>query len=215
VYEAIPDRRAEIAARIEAGYSPARHIAALAVVAGGAIVAAALGLRAPTLAELAVVPAAFTLANFGEWALHRYVMHAPVFPRVIYERHALTHHVLYTADAFELREARELRFVLMPWYALPGMLVGVAPVVALLALGWSHNAARLFVIVAVGYYALYELCHTLYHLPAGAPVARTRLVRALRRQHWVHHDPSIMRKANFNVTFPIADAVLGTWRRDR
>jgi len=211
----LTERRAEIASRIEAGYSPARHIAALAVIATAAITAAAFGLRSPTLLELAVVPVAFTVANFGEWALHRYVMHEPVFPRAIYQRHAATHHVLYTADAFELRDARELRFVLMPWFGLPAMLVGVAPIVAALTLAGSPNAARLFVIVAVGYYALYEVCHTLYHLPEGTPVARWGLVRALRRQHWVHHDPALMRRANFNVTFPIADAVLGTWRRNR
>jgi fatty acid hydroxylase family protein len=215
VYEALSERRAEIAARIEASYSPVRHVAALFVIASATVAVAAVGLHGVKVVELAVVPIAFTLANFGEWALHRYAMHAPVFPRAMYERHALTHHVLYTVDAFEVREARELRFVLMPWFALPGMIACVAPVVALLAFAWSPNAARLFVIVAVGYYMLYEVCHTLYHLPSGAPVARTRLVRALRRLHWVHHDPSLMRRANFNVTFPIADAVLGTWRRER
>jgi Fatty acid hydroxylase superfamily len=213
MYETLPARREALTARIEPGYSPVRHVTALVVVASGAVILAALGLHHVTPAEWAVVPFAFVLANFGEWAVHLRVLHEPRWPRIAYERHALTHHVLYTPASFAIRDARELRFVLMPWYGVVAMLGSVAPVAAGLAFAWSGNAARLFVLVSVGYYLVYEALHTLYHLPPGTPIARSRAVQALATRHRVHHEPRNMHKYNFNVTFPIADAVLGTWRR--
>jgi hypothetical protein len=220
MYETLPTRTPETARRqfltdrIEADYSPVRHVATLLAVAGGAAVLAAVGLRHVTIAEACVAPGAFLLANFGEHALHRRVLHEPRWPRVAYERHSLTHHVLYTVESFAIGSARELRFVLMPWYGVVAMLAAVAPVAAVLALAWSSNAARIFVVVSVAYYLTYELLHTLYHLPPGTPVAKSRVVQSLARLHRVHHEPHNMRRCNFNVTFPIADALLGTWRRD-
>jgi len=32
----------------------------------------------------------------------------------------------------------------------------------------------------------------------------------LRRHHAAHHDPRLMTRYNFNVTFPIADRLFGT-----
>lgn len=213
--QALEHRRAELAATIEEDYSPARHLALLAGIASATVVLTALGIRHLTWGELAVAPGAFLVSNFGEWALHRYVLHEPTKLRALYQRHAQIHHVMYTHDAFEIRSARELRYVLMPWFSLPAMLLAIGPIVAALALLWSANAARVFVLETVVYYAVYEVLHTLYHLPVTAPVARWAPVQWLRRQHRVHHEPSLMRACNFNVTFPVADGVLGTWRAER
>ena len=35
-------------------------------------------------------------------------------------------------------------------------------------------------------------------------------VATLRRHHAAHHDPARMTRWNFNITFPIADAIVGT-----
>jgi hypothetical protein len=213
--QALETRRAALEATIEQDYSPGRHLFLIGLVVGSVTAAAASGLRHPSLAELAFAPLAFLFANFGEWALHRYVLHEPTKLRVVYERHACIHHVLYTHDDFEIRSARELRYVLMPWYSPVAMLASTLPLVAAIALLWSGNAARIFVLVSIAYYAIYEVLHTLYHLPSSAPVARWRAVQWLRRQHRVHHEPGLMRACNFNVTFPIADSVLGTRRQTR
>ncbi len=215
VTSALEQRRAQLAATIEDAYSPARHVALIVAVSSASVVLAALGLHHLMWGELAVAPVAFLVSNFGEWALHRYVLHEPTKLRVTYERHALIHHVMYTHDAFEIRSPRELRYVLMPWFSLLAMLAAIAPIVAALALTWSGNAARIYVLETVAYYVVYEVLHTLYHLPTAAPVARWAPVQWLRRQHRVHHEPSLMRACNFNVTFPVADTVLGTWRRER
>jgi sterol desaturase/sphingolipid hydroxylase (fatty acid hydroxylase superfamily) len=201
----------EILGSIEASYSPVRHVAALVLLGGGAVAFAAATLERPSAAEWAVVPAAFLVANIAEWALHRYVMHVPRVPgRVIYERHTLTHHALFTPGRMAVTSPRELRFVLMPALALPAMLVAVAPLIAAVALAVSPNAARILTLVLVGYYLLYEALHTAYHLPESSAIGRTRLVRALRRHHATHHDPRAMSDTNFNITFPIADALFGT-----
>jgi sterol desaturase/sphingolipid hydroxylase (fatty acid hydroxylase superfamily) len=39
-------------------------------------------------------------------------------------------------------------------------------------------------------------------------------LRALRRHHRAHHHPSSMTHWNFNITFPICDALFGTARKD-
>lgn len=207
---ALTTRRDEILATIERTYSPRRHVTLLVLIGGGVVAYAAAGLRAPSLAELALAPVAFLFANFAEWALHRYVMHVPTRLRAIYDRHALTHHAVFVPGRMAIDAARELRYVLMPFFALPAMVAGVSPVIAALALLWSGNAARIFVIVAVGYYLLYEVLHTAYHLPETSAVGRSWLVRVLRRYHEHHHDPRVMTETNFNITFPIADWVLGT-----
>ena len=207
---AIAARREQILSTIERTYSPLRHVALLALIGGGVIAFAAAGLDGLSPAEAAVAPVAFLFANFAEWALHRWVMHVPTRLRAVYDRHTLTHHAVFLPGRMAIDAPRELRYVLMPFFALPAMVVAVSPVIAALALLWSHDAARVFLIVAVGYYLLYEVLHTAYHLPETTAVGRSRLVRALRRHHAHHHDPRVMAETNFNIPFPIADWVLGT-----
>ena len=51
--------------------------------------------------ELLTVPAVFLIANFFEWAVHRYVMHRPSnIPvlRAVYSRHTLMHHQFFTEE---------------------------------------------------------------------------------------------------------------------
>ena len=74
----------------------------------------------------------------------------------------------------------------------------------------SHNAGWLFAAVCVGYFLLYEWLHFTYHLSADGPIGRLPFIAALRRHHRAHHDPKLMGDWNFNITFPIADWVMGT-----
>jgi len=66
----------------------------------------------------------------------------------------------------------------------------------------------------MAYFLSYEWLHFSYHLPEDHPLARTWLVSRLRRHHTHHHDLSLMGKWNFNITFPICDAVMGTSFKD-
>jgi sterol desaturase/sphingolipid hydroxylase (fatty acid hydroxylase superfamily) len=60
------------------------------------------------------------------------------------------------------------------------------------------------------YVVSYEWLHLAYHLPADSFIGRRWLIARLRRHHALHHDPRLMQKWNFNVTFPIWDRVRGT-----
>jgi sterol desaturase/sphingolipid hydroxylase (fatty acid hydroxylase superfamily) len=203
--------RDEIFAGIAPSYSGWRHFGLVNAMALALIVSALALVRAPTVAELALVPAAFLFANWGEWQLHRDVLHRRVRGfGVLYERHALTHHVAFHHDTMAAPSPREWRWVLFPAPALVGLVALVAPVALVLARLWSRNAGLLFLATGVGFYLLYEWCHLSYHQPEASFVGRLALVRVLRRHHQRHHHPALAKRYNFNVTFPIWDRVRGT-----
>jgi hypothetical protein len=170
------------------------------------------GLRA---LELVTVPLTFLFANVVEYRAHRGVMHHRVRPfGLVYERHTPSHHRFYRHDAMAAESPRDFYMVLFP----PVLIVFFFGLFALpvgLGLAWlmSANVARLFVATAVGYFLTYEWLHFAYHQPAESFVGRRWLVRRLRAHHTVHHDQALMQRHNFNITFPICDAIFGTtWR---
>jgi hypothetical protein len=210
------DRRSEIVAAIPRSYSGAVHFASVVGLALSALAFVSAFVRNVRPLEWSIVPIGFVVANGVEWIVHRGPLHHPTrFGRLLYQRHTLTHHVAFTHEAMSIRSWRELRFVLFPLYALPLFMVLVIPLS--LAAWWvvSRNAAALFFATSVGYFLLYEICHTSYHLPAEHPVSRTRIVRWLRRHHQRHHQLDRMLDGNFNVSIPLFDALLGTMLRDR
>jgi sterol desaturase/sphingolipid hydroxylase (fatty acid hydroxylase superfamily) len=168
-----------------------------------------------TAVEALALPVGLLWANVGEYFLHRYPMHRPMWPlRFAYDRHAVIHHAVFTHEDMGMQSPRELRWVLFPAFTVPGLVIGMLPVAA--AVGWlvSPNAGWLALVVTATYYLLYEFLHTAYHLPATSWLARRKSIAFLRRQHQTHHHPQLMARCNFNVTFPITDALIGTWARD-
>src|SRR4051812_16434472 len=74
---------------LEDGYSPFRHMArTLAISAGLSAVGIALAWRA-SLLDWLLMPVFFVVANFMEWAVHRFPMHRPLSPRLMYRNHAM------------------------------------------------------------------------------------------------------------------------------
>ena len=205
--------------RIVAGISPryrgGLHFLGLLAQAAVFLGAAAWWLRDVRPREWLLVPAALVFANGVEWLVHRGPLHHAWTPRLAYQRHTLTHHAAFSESDMSMRSWREMRIVLFPLYALPALLLLVAPVAALLGWAGGRNAAALFMVASVLYYLLYELLHLAYHLPAGHRLARSRLVGWLRRQHQRHHDPRRMTEGNFNVSIPLFDWLLGTRLSDQ
>jgi sterol desaturase/sphingolipid hydroxylase (fatty acid hydroxylase superfamily) len=80
---------------------------------------------------------------------------------------------------------------------------------------FSPNCGWLFAATGMGYFLTYEFLHFSYHLPDEHWLSRTRLVGALRRHHTHHHDLALMGKWNFNISFPICDALFGTSYREK
>lgn len=162
-------------------------------------------------------PAFWLVANVFEWAIHRFPMHHPLQPRSLYLNHALVHHRSFVGDAQQIRALTELSLVMMPWYTLVLVFVMASPIAAAAAWIGGLALAGVFLVAAVSYFLLYEAIHTLHHLTpaqlAKIPFGRSRIVAALRGHHLHHHERENMTRVNFNVTFPFADRLLGTYAR--
>ncbi|MEX1367237.1 MAG: sterol desaturase family protein [Nannocystaceae bacterium] len=163
------------------------------------------------------VPVFWLVANGFEWATHRYPMHRPLRPRVLYLKHAIAHHRAFAGPHQEIRALHELSAVMMPWYTLIIIFVGASPIAVAAGLVGGSALAGVFLVSAVIYFLVYELIHTLHHLPTAVLqrswLGRSRGVAALRAHHHLHHQHERMNEVNFNVTFPLADRLLGTYER--
>jgi sterol desaturase/sphingolipid hydroxylase (fatty acid hydroxylase superfamily) len=197
------------------GWTPSRHLArslgiAVAIAAlGGWLVAGG-----PWWVWLAAPPF-WLVANLFEWAIHRYPMHRPLVPRVLYTNHARVHHRAFDGSDQEIRGVRELSLVMMPWYTLLFVFATSSPVAVVAVLVGGPALAGVFLLSAVSYFLFYELVHTLHHLPVATLRrswwGRRRLLAAMRHHHHSHHQLDRMTEVNFNVTFAFADRLLGTY----
>ena len=162
--------------------------------------------------EWALLPVFFLIANLGEYVGHRGPMHHRRNGLgLVFKRHTLQHHRFFTEQAMACASSRDFKIVLFPPVMLlffVGMLA--TPIGIGFYLAVSPNAGYLFAIVAVGYFLLYEWLHFAYHQPEGSWMGRLPVVAALRRHHQAHHDPALMARWNFNITFPIGDLLFGT-----
>lgn len=193
-------------------YSGWLHFATTTTGSFAAIAFAAWHVRGPSALAWLTVPLTFLFANVVEFLGHRGPMHhrRPALD-ILFRRHTLEHHRFFTHEAMSYESSRDFKMVLFPPVMLLFFLGGVAsPIAALLFLVASPAVAWLFVATAVGYFLAYEWLHFAHHLPERSLVARTPLLRALRRHHQAHHHPRFMSTCNFNVSFPIADRLFGT-----
>lgn len=177
-----------------------------------------LAAGAPWMYWLAL-PGFWVVANLFEWVTHRFPMHRPLFPRMMYRNHALIHHRAFAGDDDqEIRSSTDLCLVMMPWYTILIVFAMASPVAVVATLVGGPGLAGVFLVAAISYFLLYETIHTLHHLPRARlealGVARWRWLGGLRRHHHFHHRLEEMAHTNFNVTAPLADWLLGTYRRD-
>jgi hypothetical protein len=193
-------------------YSGAAHFLFTTCMSLGVITALAWGVRAPTWREWLTVPIGFLVANAAEYFGHRGPMHHKRrFLGLIFKRHTLEHHRFFTDEAMSYESARDIKMVLFPPSVLLFFFGGIGlPLGGLAWLAFGGNVARLFLSTAFAYYLTYEWLHFSYHLSPETWLGRLRVIAALRGHHQRHHDPARMTTHNFNITFPICDAVFGT-----
>lgn len=207
--------RAEAVARIPWWYNPWGHLAFPSAVGLGLVTASIAMLRSPSALELVAVPVFFVLINFNEWHVHRNVLHRRSWPlEELFWRHTPEHHVIFVRDDMAMRERREFRLVLIPFYGILAIFVTSLPITVGLWFFVSPNVALLWVATSMAYTVAYEWLHLAYHLPAESHIGRSRAIAFLRRHHATHHTPELMQRWNFNVTVPLADLVLRTVYRD-
>lgn len=198
-------------------YSGPAHLAALIVIAGSIIAYCLIRLESVTPLEWLTVPLTFLYANLVEYLAHRFPMHHSIRGLgIIFRRHTLQHHRFFANDRMEFDDRRDYKAVLFPlpiivFFAVFFML----PLGTVLSWLATDNVGLLFVAVSVAYYLNYELLHFAYHSSAKSWVRRIPGMSRLCRLHTTHHDPALMLRYNFNITYPICDLVFGTYHRDR
>jgi len=210
-------KRAEIVSVVPGWYRPGPHLAIPSVLGLGVMVAAIGRIHDLRWYELLAIPITLFASFALEWRAHRYVLHkkTPLLG-ILYRRHEHMHHVIYTYDDMQLRSPRELWLILMPAYAIVLVFFMVVPFAVLTALLASTNAALLMVSTSMLFFLSYEWLHMAYHLPTNSFVGRLRFIQVLRELHRRHHDPSLMKRWNFNVTVPVFDWIKGTlWSPER
>jgi hypothetical protein len=215
--EARERRRDAIVANIPAWYNPAIHLAIPTAFGLALMIAAALYIQDVRWLDLLVVPITLFAAFGFEWRAHKYILHKrrPLLS-LLYVRHELMHHVIFTYEKMAMRSSRELWLILMPAYAIVLVFAMVLPLALVLAHFLGDNTALLMVITSMAFFLSYEWLHMAYHMPEDSRIGRIPLIRRLRELHRRHHDPRLMKRWNFNVTVPVFDAILGTrWSPER
>lgn len=150
--------------------------------------------------------------SFGEWLIHRFVMHRPFFAlRYPYELHALGHHRMFRSDdSYHALSDEMLAHVTFD--PRDYLLILLAHVLPLLALEYATGvafAAPVGACAVVAYTGAFDILHWAYHVPAGRWMERWRLFQWLKENHRLHHGAQ---EGRFNVVFPLADFVLRTNR---
>lgn len=195
-------------------YSGALHFLWVTLGPLAVVVAAVSQTERITTFEWLTVPFAFLFANVVEYFAHAGPMHhRRPGADLLFERHTLMHHRFFTDQVMRADTRRDFRVVLFPPFALLLMVFVIDVPAALLAYYvFGKNVAALFYATSIGYYGLYEILHTAYHLPDEHLAHRlVPGLKLMRRHHQLHHNPQVMTRANFNVTFPICDWVFGTY----
>lgn len=166
---------------------------------------------------LIVIPV-FLAGNFVEWGMHRFVMHRKidVFAlRAIYDRHTRQHHQYFTDNEATIDTTREFRIVFFPWRVLITLGVGGLTLGYLASVLINTNAGYILFITMVAQYLIYETFHYCCHVHENWFVRNMPFINTIRRHHTAHHNQGIMMKYNMNLTFPIADWVMGSTDLDR
>ena len=191
------------------------HLAFTSGVCLLAVIFSALQLEQVSALEWITIPVVFLYANGVEYLGHRYPMHHPVAGLgFLFRRHTRQHHRFFTHESMEYDSSDDFKAVLFPpfvvFFYLGGFGVPMWLVLHYLA---SDNVAWLALAAGMAYYLNYELLHFAYHCSPQSRVGRVPGIQLLRRLHLRHHDPKLMTRYNFNITYPVWDAVFGTLRR--
>lgn len=193
------------------------HFAFTVSMASTIIVWCAMQLQAVTPWEWLTLPLTFVYANFAEYFGHRGPMHH-VRPglRMVYERHTRQHHRFFTETEMAFESPRDFKVVLFPPVLVTFFLLAFGTPIALL-LTWltTPNVGYLFALTAAAYFLNYELLHFAHHLPNEHFISRLPVMRVLRRLHTAHHNPELMARYNFNISYPLGDWVFGTLHRGK
>lgn len=191
-------------------YSPGLHVLVHIGPLVASCVYAAGRLSQVTLWQWLMVPAMLLFSSYFVYWFHRSVLHRPHrWAYFAYKRHTLEHHRFFDYDHITADERADLHIMFFPWWS-GGFLAMTLYALTLGLTPWlGPNVPHLVMFMGALYLLLYELVHTVSHLPDGNPLTRLPVLSFLREHHRLHHDPALMGKHNFNVVIPLFDWWLG------
>lgn len=205
----------QILASIPKNYSPLKHFLVPALIGWSLIILSFLNLSSVFWLSWLTIPLTIFILFGFEWVVHKHILHQRRWGlSELFIKHEQMHHCLYHQHRMALSNYRELYLILMPVYAILLVFGLLVPPFMLLFWLWSTNVAWLMLGTAMAYFLAYEWLHCCYHLPANHWLGRNRLIVYLRKLHASHHHPAHMKHWNFNVTVPVFDRLLGTYRKD-
>jgi hypothetical protein len=214
--EAMAKFRANYRHDIKASYNGWLHMLSVLAVGLAVIIFSFSQLASVSVFEILVFPMTLLVVNFAEYYAHRWLGHRKTrYGKLFYSRHTGDHHSFFLEHAMDYQGIRDWRVVLFPVYLIFAFLFGlILPGAYVLTEFVSLNAAYLYAAGGISGYLLYEVMHFSYHIPRGHWAEKIFLVipgwKALRHLHVLHHKREKMGEANFNITLPVFDLLLGT-----
>lgn len=214
--EAMAKFRANYRHDIKASYNGWLHMLSVLAVGLAVIIFSFSQLASVSVFEILVFPLTLLVVNFAEYYAHRWLGHRKTrYGKLFYSRHTGDHHSFFLEHAMDYQGIRDWRVVLFPVYLIFAFLFGlILPGAYVLTELVSFNAAYLYAAGGISGYLFYEVMHFSYHIPRGHWAEKIFLVipgwKALRHLHVLHHKREKMGEANFNITLPIFDLLLGT-----
>ncbi|MEA2715300.1 MAG: hypothetical protein QOG91_328 [Candidatus Parcubacteria bacterium] len=177
--------------------------------------------------------ATIVFASFGEWTLHRYIMHKrsriPWLPwleklfNYAFSAHQGQHHRRFPAkpryqlQAHEPAQMKEDEHnIAMAWWnalvlvPVVTVLFSLVPAIPYICVDWwpavwAIVCTEAFVFTV--YYAVYEYIHWCMHVPKERLMEMHPIIIWLNGHHLIHH---LFYGKNLNVVLPLADWLLGT-----
>lgn len=214
--EAMTKFRAHYRHDIKASYNGGLHMLSVLGVGLVVILTSFSQLTSVSMLEILTFPVALLVVNFAEYYAHRWLGHRKTrYGKLFYSRHTGDHHSFFLEHSMDYQGTRDWRVVLFPVYLIFAFLFGlILPGAYVLTEFVSFNVAYLYAAGGISGYLFYEIMHFSYHIPRGHWAQKLFLLipgwKALRHLHVLHHNRENMSKANFNITLPIFDLLLGT-----
>lgn len=157
---------------------------------------------------------AVLLAEFAEYALHRWPMHKRRnWSRAFFHAHTIEHHRYFTHTTMGISSLKDVTFIIS---SIPVLIFSLA-LIGLVVWGFAATMGLEAGLLTGSFLgltgALKQVLHLSFHFPDSwykYPVLRSRLFYWMREHHVIHHDPHMMTKWNFNIGIPLFDALFGT-----
>jgi sterol desaturase/sphingolipid hydroxylase (fatty acid hydroxylase superfamily) len=167
------------------------------------------------LGQLAAIDAVLlTLLLFGwtliEYVIHRGILHGSRFRGTALQEQHFAHHRYFTDRFMMLERPVDVNRVALFTTHLLTAVILVGALSTGLGLLAGRRTGLLCLSAGLLHVFLYEAAHAVSHIKRLSSLPG---LRALALHHRVHHDPAAANGANFSITLPALDTLLGTRQR--